>query len=73
MSAYQAILEAPYARTKTGEGSAIEISMFQSVAEWMNVLLRRNDVAKINLHCKTQSADYTLLSRNHPASCLCVS
>jgi len=33
--------------------AAIEISLFQSVAEWMNVLLRRNDVAKINLHCKS--------------------
>jgi crotonobetainyl-CoA:carnitine CoA-transferase CaiB-like acyl-CoA transferase len=37
MSAYQAILEALYARASTGEGRELEISLFQSLAEWMNV------------------------------------
>ncbi len=37
MYAYQAILEALYARERTGQGREIGISMFDSVADWMNV------------------------------------
>jgi len=39
MNAYEAILEALYAREKTGEGAAISISMFDAMAEWMAVPL----------------------------------
>src|SRR4029077_17056237 len=39
MNAYEAILEALYAREQTGEGAAISISMFDAMAEWMAVPL----------------------------------
>src|SRR5262245_41967056 len=39
MNAYEAILEALYAREKTGEGAAISISMFDAMADWMAVPL----------------------------------
>jgi itaconate CoA-transferase len=39
MNAYEAILEALYAREKTGAGAAISISMFDAMAEWMAVPL----------------------------------
>src|SRR5262249_24159287 len=39
MNAYEAILEAPLARAKTGEGAAISISMFDAMADWMAVPL----------------------------------
>jgi itaconate CoA-transferase len=39
MNAYEAILEALYARAKTGEGAAIAISMFDAMADWMAVPL----------------------------------
>jgi itaconate CoA-transferase len=39
MNAYEAILEALYAREKTGDGAAISISMFDAMAEWMAVPL----------------------------------
>ena len=39
MNAYEAILEALYAREKTGDGVAISISMFDAMAEWMAVPL----------------------------------
>ena len=37
MYAHQAILQALIARHKSGEGRAIEVSLFHSMAEWMNV------------------------------------
>lgn len=37
MNAHTAILQALYARQRTGEGRAIKISLFASMAEWMNV------------------------------------
>lgn len=37
MNAYQAILEALIARAATGQGRHIEVSMFQAMADWMNV------------------------------------
>ena len=37
MNAYQAILQALIARGKTGEGRAIELSLFGAMADWMNV------------------------------------
>ena len=39
LNAYAAVLEALHQRTKTAQGAAIEISMFDSVAEWMSVPL----------------------------------
>jgi formyl-CoA transferase len=39
LNAYEAILEALIARGRTGEGSAISVSMFDAMAEWMTVPL----------------------------------
>ena len=36
-NAFSAILQALYARTRTGRGRAIEISLFHTMADWMNV------------------------------------
>ena len=37
MNAYAAILQALIAREKTGQGRAIEVSLFHAIADWMNV------------------------------------
>ena len=37
MTAHAAILQALVARAKTGEGRAIELSLFHALADWMNV------------------------------------
>ena len=37
MTAHAAILQALVARAKTGEGGAIEVSLFHALADWMNV------------------------------------
>jgi itaconate CoA-transferase len=39
MNAYEAILEALFAREKRGDGAAISISMFDAMADWMAVPL----------------------------------
>ncbi len=39
LNAYSAILEALIERSRTGQGKAVEISMFDSMAEWMSVPL----------------------------------
>jgi itaconate CoA-transferase len=39
MNAYEAILEALFARERTGDGAAISISMFDAMADWMAVPL----------------------------------
>jgi len=39
LNAYEAILEALIARTRTGEGAEISVSMFDAMAEWMTVPL----------------------------------
>jgi formyl-CoA transferase len=39
MNAYEAILEALFARERTGDGAAISISMFDAMADWMSVPL----------------------------------
>jgi itaconate CoA-transferase len=39
MNAYQAILEALIARGRAGEGAAIQVSLFDAMAEWMTVPL----------------------------------
>jgi itaconate CoA-transferase len=45
MYAHAAILEALIAREKTGEGRAISVSLFSSMAEWMTVPLLAKDYA----------------------------
>lgn len=37
MTAFQAILQALFARERTGEGRSIEVSMFHAMTDWMNV------------------------------------
>ena len=37
MTAHQAILQALFARERTGEGRTIEVSLFHAMADWMNV------------------------------------
>ena len=37
MTAHQAILQALYARSSTGKGRGIEVSLFHALADWMNV------------------------------------
>jgi crotonobetainyl-CoA:carnitine CoA-transferase CaiB-like acyl-CoA transferase len=37
MSAHSAILQALFHRERTGEGSALEVSLFDALADWMNV------------------------------------
>ena len=37
MTAFQAILQALFVRERTGEGRAIEVSLFHAMADWMNV------------------------------------
>jgi len=43
MYAYQAILEALLKRGRTGEGSAIKVSLFDGMADWMTVPLMHQD------------------------------
>ena len=43
MNAYEAILEALLARARTGEGTAIAISMFDAMADWMAVPLLQHE------------------------------
>jgi itaconate CoA-transferase len=45
MNAHAAILEALLARHRTGEGSAIHVSLFESMCDWMNVPLLHYDYA----------------------------
>ncbi|SIT08294.1 Crotonobetainyl-CoA:carnitine CoA-transferase CaiB [Roseivivax lentus] len=37
MTAFQAILQALFARERTGRGRAIDVSLFHAMADWMNV------------------------------------
>ncbi|WP_167378753.1 CaiB/BaiF CoA transferase family protein [Mesorhizobium prunaredense] len=43
MTAHSAILLALYHREITGEGTSIQVSLFDSVADWMNVPVLQND------------------------------
>lgn len=45
MNAHAAIMEALYARERTGRGAAIEMVMFDGLADWMNVPLLHHDYA----------------------------
>ncbi len=46
MNAYEAILEALIARGRTGEGTAISVSMFDAMADWMTVPLLQHEGGK---------------------------
>ncbi|PTE06348.1 CaiB/BaiF CoA transferase family protein [Mesorhizobium helmanticense] len=43
MTAHSAILQALYHREVTGEGTGIQVSLFDAVADWMNVPVLQND------------------------------
>ena len=43
LNAYAAILEALYAREKSGEGAELQIALFDATAEWMAVPLMQHD------------------------------
>ncbi|MEI8718781.1 MULTISPECIES: CaiB/BaiF CoA-transferase family protein [unclassified Mesorhizobium] len=43
MTAHSAILQALYHREVTGEGVGIQVSLFDAVADWMNVPVLQND------------------------------
>ena len=43
MNSYEAILEALLARARTGQGTAISVSMFDAMAEWMTVPLLQHE------------------------------
>jgi crotonobetainyl-CoA:carnitine CoA-transferase CaiB-like acyl-CoA transferase len=45
LNAYAAILEALYARQRSGEGALLHIALFDATAEWMTVPLLHNDYA----------------------------
>ncbi len=57
MYAHAAVLEALLARHKTGEGRAISVSLFSSMAEWMTVPLLAKDYANY---------DWPRLGLTHP-------
>jgi itaconate CoA-transferase len=46
MNAYEAILEALIARGRTGEGAALSVAMFDSIADWMSVPLLQHEGGK---------------------------
>jgi itaconate CoA-transferase len=46
ISAYAAILEALHLRRQTGEGSVIEVSMFDAMADWLSVPLLQHEYGK---------------------------
>ncbi|MER8516366.1 CoA transferase [Mesorhizobium sp. M1060] len=43
MTAHSAILQALYARQTTGKGASIQVSLFDAVADWMNVPVLQHD------------------------------
>ncbi len=46
LNAYEAILEALIERQRSGEGAALSLSMFDSVADWMTVPLLQQEAGK---------------------------
>ena len=48
MYAYQAVLEALLSRANTGVGEALQVSLFDSIADWMTVPLLQAESAGIN-------------------------
>jgi itaconate CoA-transferase len=60
MAAHSAILEALYERSKTGQGKALEVSLFDGMADWMNVPL---------LHFEGTGIAPQRLGLAHPSIC----
>jgi crotonobetainyl-CoA:carnitine CoA-transferase CaiB-like acyl-CoA transferase len=60
MSAYAATLEALIARGRTGQGQSLKVSLFDSVADWMNVPL---------LQQRASGADPARVGLAHPTIC----
>lgn len=58
MNAHAAVLQSLYARERTGRGAAVEIAMFDCLADWMNVPL---------LHFEHQGAVAPRLGLGHAA------
>lgn len=46
MNAYEAILEALIARSRTGEGATLSVSLFDAMADWMTVPLLQHEGGK---------------------------
>jgi formyl-CoA transferase len=46
MNAYEAVLEAIIARSRTGQGAAISVSLFDAMADWMTVPLLQHEGGK---------------------------
>ena len=46
MNAYESILEALIARTRTGQGAVLSVSMFDAMADWMTVPLLQHEGGK---------------------------
>ncbi|RWI83859.1 CaiB/BaiF CoA-transferase family protein [Mesorhizobium sp.] len=46
MTAHSAILQALFHRERTGEGAGIEVSLFDAVADWMNVPVMQHDYSR---------------------------
>ena len=62
MTAHAAILQALVARAKTGEGRAIEVSLFHALADWMNVPYLQHhyggrEIRRPGLHHPTSAPD----------------
>lgn len=49
MTAHSAILQALFARERTGRGKSIQVSLFDSVADWMNVPLLQYLYGKVSV------------------------
>ncbi|MER9770146.1 CoA transferase [Mesorhizobium sp. M0189] len=43
MTAHAAILQALYHRERTGEGASVQVSLFDAIADWMNVPVLQHD------------------------------
>ena len=63
MNAYEAILEALIARGRTGEGTAISVSMFDAMADWMTVPLLQHEGGG------RPSASASRTPRSRPTAC----
>ena len=60
MQSFQGIMQALYARTRTGKGRIIDVSLYHALADWMNVpylqtRYRRKPPARVGLRHPTIS------------------
>ena len=68
MNAHALILEALIARGRTGQGQAIEVAMFDGVADWMSVPLVALDECRSGDGSPRHVARGDLTARNSPPS-----